>query len=575
MKKIAIISVVLTLLLSSCEEYLSYTEQSFFDDPEYIFNNFDRTQKYLTHMYSRLPVDYNSVGGAMRSAACDEAEYVKQSSSIQDFNNGQWASTNALDNKWAHYYQGIRSANFFLQEIEGRTYEDYQYNNTYEDDMARFHYYPYEARFLRAFFYFELAKRYGDIPLVTTVNDDVEEMNNIEKTPFHDIITFIVDECDAVKDSLPVSWSGKVFQETGRVTQGAVYALKSRVLLYAASPLHNPDKDIEKWKAAAIAANEFFNNENLNYSFAEEYYNSSNMAKGVFNNIYSSELIFECRQGKSNGFEKSNFPKGFDGANGNSTCPSQNLVDAYRTSDGFNVILNENGNWTAPGSSVFDPEKPYQNRDPRLLQTVMVNGDSLNDIRVETFVGGAHGAPNPDVSPTAYYLKKYVRQDLKIAGSDAGGKDHAWVIFRLTEMYLNLAEAMNEAYGPNEIPPGFSVNATLALNVVITRPAVGMPGIFGLSKGKLRSEIIHERRVELAFEDHRFWDIRRWRLLDSDNPDKISEDLYGIEITNTGGTLSYSEKLVDDRIWDDKMYLYPFPYMETVINSNLGQNTGW
>jgi len=149
------------------------------------------------------------------------------------------------------------------------------------------------------------------------------------------------------------------------------------------------------------------------------------------------------------------------------------------------------------------------------------------------------------------------------------------VIYRYAEIYLNYAEAMNEAFGPTTAPAGYTMDAVTALNFVRTRGAIGLPAVTAASADELRSMIIRERRVELAFEDHRFWDVRRWKLFDDANPDKVTEDLYGIQITNGTGSLSYARKLVDDRLWEDKMYLYPIPYNETKINTNLIQNPNW
>ncbi len=574
MKSKIIITLIFATLFAGCE-FLDYSEKSFYDDPEDIFANFNRTSSFLADIYNRLPADYNSIDGAMRSAASDEAEYVKQNSNIQDFTNGQWSAFNSLDDNWSNMYSGIRSANLFLDEIEGRTYEEYQYIDLYEDEMKRFDKFQYEARFLRAFFYFELAKRYGDVPMPNTVIDDIDEINSIDKTPFDDVVKFIVDECDAIGDSLHVNWADTIYQETGRVTRGAVQALKVKTLLYAASPLHNTTNDVSKWEAAAAAANDFLINPDLSYSFDGVYYNSNDMTQGVFNNRDSKELIFERRQGTANSFEKSNFPIGIEGANGNASCPSQNLVDAYQTTDGFDVSIDDSGIWSADGSTVFDPANPYDNRDPRLLQSILVNGKSWKGSPVETFIGGANGQPTADATPTGYYLQKYVRQDIEIAGSNAAQKEHMWVIFRLADIYLSYAEAVNEAYGATTVPAGFIMDATTALNAVRTRAAVGLPAVVGLSDDALRTAVISERQVELAFEDHRFWDVRRWRLYDDTNPNKVSEDVFGIEILDDNGTLNYSKILVDDRSWDDKMYLYPIPYNETNINPSLTQNTGW
>lgn len=119
------------------------------------------------------------------------------------------------------------------------------------------------------------------------------------------------------------------------------------------------------------------------------------------------------------------------------------------------------------------------------------------------------------------------------------------------------------------------MNAVDAINAVRTRAAVGMPSISNVTTDQLRALIINERRIELAFEDHRFWDIRRWRLHDDGNPNKVTEDIFGVVITSDNGDYSYSKKMVDNRVWDNKMYLYPIPYNEIKLNPNLTQNPGW
>ena len=149
--------------ISSCN-YLDYDESDFLEK-EAVFSSFKYTRNFLTNIYSYVPAAFGTIGDdAMRSAACDEAVFVDNLSPVHSFNNGAWSAINTLDDKW-NYFSGIRAVNMFLKETEGQEFDDLKHNEDYNDIMAQFKYYPYEARFLRAYFYFELAKRYGDIPI--------------------------------------------------------------------------------------------------------------------------------------------------------------------------------------------------------------------------------------------------------------------------------------------------------------------------------------------------------------------------------------------------------------------------
>ncbi|MDT8432716.1 MAG: RagB/SusD family nutrient uptake outer membrane protein [Bacteroidales bacterium] len=551
MKKISYskyILVALALVLGSCE-FLDYDEVSY-NRKDDVFSDFGRSKSFLTGIYSRLPTDFNSIDGAMRSSATDEAEHVWDLSNVQRFNNGSWSAINPLDDVWADMYAGIRAVNLFLEETEGQEFIEEQYNEDYSEMMEQFRMYPYEARFLRAFFYFELIKRYKDVPLITGVLTP-EAAQQVVQSSFNDVVAFIVSECDSAAAVLPADYGTfSSAQETGRATKGAALALKSRVLLYAASPLHNTSNELSRWEAAAVAAKEII--DSAWYDLEASYSN-------VVNNHTSTELILGRREGETNGFERRNFPVGFEGGN-TGTCPTQNLVNAYE--------MVETGLPIGDPSSGFDTIFPYSGRDPRLEQTVLLNNSIWKGKVVESFVGGANGPPRANATKTGYYLKKYVIESVSLEPTNTTRRQHTWVLFRYAEVLLNYAEAMNEAYGPEDAA-GLGMTALQAVNQVRIR--AGMPEFpVGMSQSAFAEKLRNERRVELAFEDHRFWDVRRWMIGDA------TTEIHGVRITqNPYGGFAYQQFRLEERVFEDRMNLYPIPQSEIYKNPALEQNTGW
>lgn len=539
---------ILFAMFWSCKK-LDYSETSNYKQ-DYIFSEAWMTAAVLSNIYSYLPTDFNSVDGAIRSSASDDAEHVWDLSAIQKFNDGTWSAIQTLDDQWGNMYSGIRAVNLFLKEMEkGRTFDELKYNDGYAQMMVRYKLYPYEARFLRAFFYFELSKRYGDVPLVTTILTE-QEANSVTRSSYSTVVDFIVSECDAISSELPVSFATVPGSETGRATRGAVLALKARTLLYAASPLHSAE-DQTKWIEASTAAKVIID---------AGWYTLGTYAN-ITNDLASSELIFETRQGESNTFESANFPIGFEGGN-TGTCPTKDLVDSYE--------MQASGLGISEAGSGYDATAPYVGRDPRLAQTVLYNGSVFKTLPVEIWNGGLNAPPKQNASKTGYYLKKYVMESVSLSPTSPSTKVHVWVDFRLGEVILNYAEAMNEAYGSSTTGSGILLmTATDAVNII--RARAGMPNFpAGMTKEEFRTKLRNERRVELAFEDHRFWDIRRWKIGSS------TTAIHGVDVVKSGaGVMSYTTKLVENRVWDNKMYLYPIPQAELFINSALRQNEGW
>ena len=549
----SILALLVFFTLTNCQD-LDYNEETG-NTKEDIFNDFARSKSFVSGIYNFLPTDFNSVDGAIRSAASDDAEHVNDISNIQKFNDGSWSAIQQLDNVWGTMYSGIRAANVYLKESEGQKFEDLQYTNTYKTLIQQYNNYPFEVRFLRAYFYFELVKRYKNVPLITTVLTP-EEAANVKQATFQEVVDFIVKECDEVAAVLPLDYTAFAgVNETGRATKGAALALKSRILLYAASSLHNPNNELELWKKAAVAAKQVIDLKI--YGLTASYSN-------VVNNLSlspGSELIFERREAASNGFETRNFPIGFQGGN-TGTCPTQNLVDTYE--------MRTSGLPITDPASRYNPLLPYSGRDSRLAQTVILNGLTWKGIPVESFYGGKNGLPLTNATKTGYYLKKYVVETINLDPKlgPVTTREHNWTIFRYGEILLNYAEAMNEAYGPSNAAD-LGLSAITAVNLV--RRRAGMPNFPPtINQVNFQTKLRNERRVELAFEDHRFWDIRRWKIGDQ------TKEIYAMNITrNANLTLNYEVKLLEVRPFNENMYLYPIPLTELFRNKNLVQNTGW
>jgi len=514
------------------------------------------------NIYAYMRSDFGSVGNAMRAAGCDEAEYVWSSSSVQNFTNGSWSQINTVDDVWAANYKGIRAANLFLEKGVGQTFDDNKYQSDYTKNMLKYKNLQYEVRFLRAYFYFELIKRYGGVPLVTKVLTE-DEANTVSRDTYENVSQFIVSECDTAAKYLPKFYDVSYDLETGRATRMAALALKARVLLYGASQLHNNPVVTQKWVDAARAAKALIDSASV-YKI-----NTFVTYDKIPNNIALPELIYARREANSGTFEGLNYPIGFVGGN-SGTCPTQNLVDAYEVKKTGNVLDGTAFDWSNPALTV----NPYANRDPRLALTVVLNNTTWADNQVvQTWEGGNSGLPKAGATKTGYYLKKYVDKTISFQPSGTTATRHVWVVFRYAEVLLNYAEAMNEAFPtPTYKDATFTLSAVEAINLVRKRSGVSLIAIpTTINTTDFRTKVRNERMVELAFEDHRFWDIRRWMI----GPQTTAIKRTKIVKDPTTSVFTYSTYTTTDRIWDDKMYYYPIPLAEIYKNKNLTQNPGW
>ncbi|MDR0714900.1 MAG: RagB/SusD family nutrient uptake outer membrane protein [Bacteroidales bacterium] len=554
----------LCILHTGCGDFMDTAVETRYLEED-VFVDYSRISKTGYGVYTALfSFGFDRISSAMLASACDEADHADVNSSVHYFNNGTWTATSNPDNVWSTFYTAIRRANMFLEEsadyrlilLRDTLIPSNRENYLYQ--VRDIEWLRAEVRFLRAFYHLELLKRYGGIPVMKEVIDDESTLVNRQRDSFETGVNFVVDECDAVIPLLKDSWvdfDGNKWR--GRATKGAAQALKTRALLYAASPLNNPANDPDKWIRAAQAAHDIIR-AGL-YSLHTDYGGLFNLGNGSDGN---PEVLFAVQRWNENTFEKNNYPVGYDQGGQAVTCPSQNLVNAYE--------MKATGKTIGEPGSGYDPEKPYDGRDPRLTMSVIVNNSTFNGRKVECWVGGIDGIGKLKATTTGYYLKKYVRENLNLTQNQTGV--HSWILFRYGEVLLNYAEAMNEAYGP-ESKGGLTMSAKAAIDAVRSRNGVAMPVLPpGLTQDEMRERIRNERRVELAFEEHRFFDVRRWKIaMTTENLPLMAMQTVK---TSWNDEFEYLVFKKENRIFKEYMYLHPIPETE-VLKGALVQNPGW
>ncbi|MGI6242229.1 MAG: RagB/SusD family nutrient uptake outer membrane protein [Prevotella sp.] len=577
-----------SLNLTSCmDNYETLPADEFTED--YLFSRTDsngtQARQFLNSIYDIMENGHNRVGGDYLDASTDDAISVNinKEPDVYRLYKGSYTASNRIssDMKWGEYYTGIRKVNRFIRGIDKVPFRT-TYVNALGEKRPLGVSMKAESRFLRAWFYFQLIRRYGGVPLMGDKVYGLKDNIELPRNSFEQCVSYIVGELDSIRDSLrtlPISNAA----EFGHVaTKEACMALKSRVLLYAASPLFNgntlekdndlvgyTDYDPNRWKLAADAAREFIDtfgdNGTENIILDED---PRDAFLDFYNYATNPELIF-FRQGGSNyTIESTNGPLGFTGTNlsNGQTCPTQNLVDAFPMIDGRSI------NDAADTQYKYDEQHPYDNRDPRLNYTIFHHGSKWLGTTLQTWQGGVNN-PNKGTrySRTSYFMRKFMGK-FEDAGS-YGNQTHVWVMFRYTEILLNFAEAENERL---DAPSNEVYNAIIQLR---KRAGIKKGNVTGytyglkknMTKEEMRKIIQNERRIELAFEEHRFYDIRRWRIAE----EVFSKPIQGMHITVGNGQTIYTRENLMTTKFDPKYYLYPIPYDEVIKNVNMKQNPNW
>jgi starch-binding outer membrane protein, SusD/RagB family len=566
------------LLVSSCKKV--ETEPRDWFGADVVFDTLDRLGTVaafnLNDLYNYIPGGFNRINGDFLDAASGDAIPSRNNTLVEYYTNRRISVLNNPEPYWANSYYGIRRANIFLQNI-GKVPIRQTMDST-NDKLTR-QYWRAEARFIRCFLYWELLKRYGGVPLlgdrVYTLDDDLQ----IPRNTFEQCVDYIVSECNIVKDSLrkePISDG-----DWGRIPRGAAIALKCRVLLYAASPLFNgggvetdpakkaltgyPTADPNRWQAVINAAEEL---RSLNYYRLLETGTPTFFAS-VFITKKNIEIILAKQSTNNTSLENTQAPIGYAGTASSQglTSPTQNFVDAFPMNNGLQPF---NPDGTINVASGYSATAPYTNRDPRLDVTVFRNGYTWLARGVETFEGGLDKPNTSSIATqtkTGYYLRKFLGNFP--TGSTYSNQSHNFPIFRYAETLLNYAEALNEMTRVED--------AVVQIGLIRKRAgiAAGANTRYGIKTGitqaEMRDLIRNERRIELSFEEHRFWDLRRWKRA----PVDLSGPLYGMRITKSGTVLTYDKIQVGNLLFDNKLYHMPIPYDETVKNRALIQNEGW
>ena len=543
----------------------------------------DYAEGVLMNAYANIPQRVTNYNDNFLDVATDNAVTNSFGSDIYEIATGGISPNLNPVGSWNVAYDQFRNIHLFLEK--GLTDEiTYNLSDSIADSKYR-NRLKGEAYFLRAWWGFQLLQQYGGktesgqalgYPIITRTptQEKLDNVMGLKRNTYQECVQQIVADIDTAVAYLPVKYSGNVaitgITELGRGDDQAALALKSRVLLYGASPAYQND-DVTQingmgnftvlnesayenhWVLAAQAANKAL----------ELIGNVPGLKAGDFNsNNTPAEFVWR-KYHNDRVLENQNFPP-LDLGNGN-TSPSQNLVDAFPAANGYPI--------NDPRSN-YDPQNPYLNRDPRFYLNIMYNGEDFLGDPLETFEGGRDSREiSHNSTRTGYYLRKWLALQDLLNVENSSTAHHYHALFRRTEILLNLAEAANEAWGPTTLGPDMVQSALEAVKKIRKNAGINdatyVEEVAAMGKDAFRDLIHNERRLELAFENHRFFDMRRWLL-------PLDEEVKGIDITKTSnGSLQYQQFTVEQRGFHNiRDYYLPLPYEEQV-KSNLENNLGW
>ena len=575
------IGLMATTMLASCADILDKKPLTEISDND-LWSDPALLKAFVNSRYNQV-----GVNGAesMQSSIVDETEltwlrgcethnFARLSPTDLGRMNGAWWG---WDNRsWSTKWTNISNCNIFFERVDNVGFTD-------EAEKTKL---VGQVRFIRAFEYWDLIARWGAMPIITksfSINDR-EEIVGQKRNTYKECIDFLVRELDQAAKELPANWSG---DDYGRATSVAALALKSRILLYAASPLMNEDVKIpevgyttpepDRWQKAAKAATEALD---AAQAAGYELYNlngdpSKNYQMIFMDNTAANKETLFARMGTNSAGGESisscdqyNNPNGYGGWGGN--CPLQELVDAYEV---VKYGVASKFDWNNPEEKA----NPYANRDPRFYATILYDGAKWMTRNVETYfdvdsngniTGGGKdtkfGNDSWNASPTGYNMKKFMDEGYALNSWNFCARN--WIHLRMAELYLNKAEALFHT--------GDEEGAREALKPV--RQRAGMPAVTATGADLLEA-IKNERRIEFAFEEHRYFDVRRWK----EAPKYFGSTVHAITIKKyPDGKKTYEvDKLRSDvggdRKWDDKMYWLPISKSEMDKNPNLVQNPGY
>lgn len=580
MKKINILLYISTCLLclTGCSKYLDQVPNDR-QTIEEVFQKKKPTEEYLANVYNFVRDESDQWNGNPWTGNVDEVNVAWAKWTIYQVNVGNFSPGTSPFYTWQSYYNGIRSATYFMNHIDGNK------EILALDGQQLIDQYKAEARFLRAYFYFMIIRQYGPAVLVgekeLPADASAADMM-LPRSTFDECVNYIVSELDKAAAVLPLVPAAD--RDYGRVTKGAALAIKSRVLLYAASPEYNGNKDFaafvnaegkpfisqtpdrERWKKAADAAKAVIDL-NLYKLYEDPSGNPVKSYRGIHLTPWNDECIFVRKDNDLWNWDYNCSLRSAGGWNG--VSPVQEMVDAYFMKDGLPISKSPLYSETGFTNGVYNM---YLNREPRFYASILYNGArykggaiTQDSITVDMTYSGKDGKKNggEDYSHTGYLVFKNVSPETnRLAGIS---NSRPYVLIRLGEIYLNYAEALAE-YGGND------GEALKYLNLIRKRAGIPQYGNGELAEvhgSELIAQIRAERRVELAFECHRWFDVRRWKIVPS-----IMHELYGMNV-NKDGTEFYQRVVADNRAWKDAYYWFPLSQYEIDRGLKLVQNPGW
>ncbi|RCH55356.1 RagB/SusD family nutrient uptake outer membrane protein [Mucilaginibacter hurinus] len=576
-------TLLLLILFASCKK------SNFFDtgvvselDETAVFADSARTMSFLTNIYTQIGFSFNPVqfGNAGLESACDEAEGFSNGGgeTFRQFATGVVNAANTTPSPWLTCYKNIRAANLFLKKLPGVNMDA-----TVKSRAKG------EARFLRAWYYSILLKHYGGVPIVGDTVFKADDNVDLARNTYAECVNYILAECDAAATYLPPTRDAAFLS---RVTIGACQALKARVLLYAASPLFNEGNiggeltgfttiDPNRWKRAANAAAQVIQSGTYSLLQIDAQTDSVSKIPG-----HAFKYLFTIAGGASPNFEFIFFKAGVPGTQEfenlwlppsrgatRHAWPYHEMAEAFGMNNGLAI--------TDP-SSGYDPKNPYKNRDPRFDNSILYNGQRIYRMfdasnfgydPVYTYADAPSGDGYGKGTPTGYYINKML-DDRQVPNNPYWGTLHDYALIRYAEILLNFAEAKNEYDGPG----GFNDSVYHCLRLIRQRAGI-LPGADssygvkpGLSQQQMREVIRQERRVELAFESHRFWDVRRWKIAEQTE----NKMMHAMKITKQANSnYTYERVPLIKHSFNTAMYFWPLPLSELAKSRKLRQNPGY
>jgi len=603
-------SVIQLFFFCSCSDFLDPTYDGTLTEDEIFANAFQ--------FCGPLNEAYNSIDNLFDISMDNMTDNSVARDLSDDYylcGTGALRPDNNPNDNWVSSYRQIRNLNQFLAKMklnpDSKTMLStpvlfYRISTRQDsiDNVREFKRLYAEAHFLRAYFLSEVLRNFGGVsadgkalgvPLVGDRVLEVNEDNNIERSSYADCVKAIVADCDvAITNFEVVEYRTGTDRVTGTSQNGrsngiAARALKARVLLYAASPAYNISGSVEDkrkaWEDAAIAAAEAITS--VNGGFQNLVSTPATSATNDVGNDYyfgqlqvrvwndnGRDLFFRSNnQNNNRRYETDHYPPSMLGLA--LTNPSQNFVDAFPDVNGYPI--------DAEGT-VYDPANPYQNRDPRLSLWVAYNGSELGPAvsrhTVQTYEGGIDAYhPLQRTSRTGYYLRKLLRPKtvslLPQYSGNAYATSRAYIILGKPELYLTFAEAANEAFGVEGIPPGFNFSAKDVLLRILLKYGCGnqyLNDVIGADQDLFRDYIRNCRRLDLSFEGHYYYDLRRW--VSDGTANSLNVDVYGTKIIkNNDNSYSYEQILMEKRNF--KSPYQPIPYIELYNSPAIVQNKGW